>query len=628
MSGLIKLAQQGAGEFTQEVLIFFLNFARNYAYLITNQEVSNGLVAGQLSVTLTSGTLNKAVASSVDVQVLDAVQHSSVAAPSTAPKWNQTWVFDVPNLQTVQVPISFKLIDQTDGIVLGVASIGGTTPLDFSGKTVNVTVPIPAGSADPSLSLESTNGTLAISYHFVPWWNSNVPSRGFIYSPSLPVLSPDVELPLGAQPNHAFVVQDDMMKEAMAAIVVFWRTFGQDAAMNVIPQRLPKRIDWSNTDSYFCNRRMNGYNPQFWTVNPKKTPQRDWDYEITWDFSYLNPNPDGNNDINLGVLWPEYISAHFVLVNSGTEIKAHSIEWVQDGQKYFQVNDNTPAWDEAKTLYLYVEVNLVFNWSHVGVHFDVEQYAMGLYRNLTPDNPLWGFLTPHFFNIVYNDREVIRPTPNGAVTIAGALTFAGQMKMVEKRFKGFTFKWTPPHVVPESVVDNTFDRVSDGFWSVISNYVHQWVTANSAALQTASNWAQIQGMSKDLSNHKLNPDPNSMTITNLADLEAMCTYCIYQAIFYHDWVHWNSWDDFQQSVYFRKDAASKYGVDEKTQAQKIDTSNMTQAFITYTSPTLRQWPVLDPNYGAPQALRDMLFQKANQLNHQLLLGTYITAPNT
>jgi hypothetical protein len=623
------MVKEGAGEFTQEVLIFFLNFARNYAYLLAGQEAAVGLQAGQLTLNLINGTVPQAGAISVDVAVGDTVVHSSVSSVTTNPAWNQNWTFDVRNLLSNSVTVTFKVLDQTRGIVLGVGSIGGDEPntLDFSGKVVNVSVPIPAGSADPSL-VSGPGSTLNVSYQFVPWWNSNVPGRGFIYSPELPVLSPDVELPIGAQPSHSFTVQDDMMKEAMAAIVVFWRTFGQDAAMNVIPQRLPKRIDWANTDAYFANRRMNGYNPQFWTKNKNKSPQKPWDYSIDWDFSYLNPNPDGLHDINKGVLWPEQISANFVLVQDGTAISPHSISWVQDGTSYFQLNDNTPAWENAKTLYLYVEVNLVFNWSHVGVHFDVEQYAMALYRNLTPSNPLWGFLTPHFADIIYNDREVIRPTPNGAVSVAGALTFSGQMKMVAERFKGFTFKWTPPRVVPDTVVDDVFDRVSDGFWSVITTYVQNWIKENQATLQQPDNWKQIQAMSGDLQGHALNPDAGSMTIKDLNDLAAMCSYCIYQAIFYHDWVHWNSWDDFHQSVYFRKDAESVYGINAEKQASTIDTSNMTQAFITYTSPTLRQWPVLDPLLGGPAALKNALFAKAAQLNQQLLLGTYIMAPNT
>lgn len=58
-------------------------------------------------------------------------------------------------------------------------------------------------------------------------------------------------------------------------------------------------------------------------------------------------------------------------------------------------------------------------------------------------------------------------------------------------------------------------------------------------------------MSNDLQKHALNPTPGAMTIGNIDDLRAMCTYVIYQAIYFHDWVHWNSWDDFHQSVYFR-----------------------------------------------------------------------------
>ncbi len=58
-------------------------------------------------------------------------------------------------------------------------------------------------------------------------------------------------------------------------------------------------------------------------------------------------------------------------------------------------------------------------------------------------------------------------------------------------------------------------------------------------------------MSDDLQSHALNPTPDSMSITNINDLKLMCTYVVYQAVFYHDWVHWNGFDDFFPALFYR-----------------------------------------------------------------------------
>jgi hypothetical protein len=55
---------------------------------------------------------------------------------------------------------------------------------------------------------------------------------------------------------------------------------------------------------------------------------------------------------------------------------------------------------------------------------------------------------------------------------------------------------------------------------------------------------EIQAMSRDLQDHAINKTPGAMEISNVADLKQLCAYVIFQAIFYHAWVHWNGYDDF------------------------------------------------------------------------------------
>jgi hypothetical protein len=69
---------------------------------------------------------------------------------------------------------------------------------------------------------------------------------------------------------------------------------------------------------------------------------------------------------------------------------------------------------------------------------------MAVFRNLSEENPIFELLSPHFKDIIINDREVVRPktiAEGGVVTMAGALTYEGQIRMLQERFKSFTYKW-------------------------------------------------------------------------------------------------------------------------------------------------------------------------------------------
>jgi hypothetical protein len=50
---------------------------------------------------------------------------------------------------------------------------------------------------------------------------------------------------------------------------------------------------------------------------------------------------------------------------------------------------------------------------------------------------------------------------------------------------------------------------------------------------------------------------------------------------------------------------------------------------SFASPTLKQWPILDPELGSPKEFKDLLLKYANVLNQPgMMIGSYVTAPNT
>jgi len=328
-------------------------------------------------------------------------------------------------------------------------------------------------------------------------------------------------------------------------------------------------------------------------------------------------------------LWPSYMMATFQLTTDGKSITPYNIVYILDGQKHIQPNDGTPQWDYAKKLYMYTEVNIQFTWTHVGVHFDVEQYAMAICRNFTPANPLWNLLMPHFQDIIYNDREVIRPSDKGVVTVAGSLYTSGQMKMITERMKGLTWSTVPTRVLPTTVTDDNFEMAGQIFWPIVNQYVTNYVTNNQAAIE-AMLTTEIKAMSDDVVSHSLYTQ-GEKSITTIPDVIQFCSYVIYQAIFYHAWVHWNSYDDFFQSLFFKNDSTNPD--DLAAQAKAVSVSNMTQAYVTYASPILKQWPILDSELGTPDGtvqatLRKAIQQRAGDLQGLMLVGTYIMAPNT
>jgi hypothetical protein len=619
MSVFTNLLKSISEEFTQELLVFFLNFSREYARQIAKQEQEQGLAAGQLFIELLEGkNFPENHQYQIDIQVLDTLVHSNKSNISNNPQWKDSFIFNIRNIRKDLITIQLNIIDVNNGWLMASAI---QNIIDWD-QPVDIWININPVQPTTSLSTEIVSGSIHLKYNFLEWWQIPIEGRGFVYDNVLPVLSPNVELPIGAEPNEAFKIQDKMMKEAMGAIIYYWESLGQTTALATLPKPLNLRIDWADSDEYFVNRRMNGYNPGFFTINNYKSEENPWDFEIEWDLSYFNPH----DDYRPNVLWPEYICVHFSLSNDQKSLKTHSITYILDGIKHFVLNDDSPEWKKAKSLYLYVEVNLVFNWTHVGVHFDVEQYAMAVCRNLTPENPIWKLLMPHFINIIYNDREVIRPTIDGAVSIAGPLTYSGQMKMVYQRMSKLTFKWEkPPQVIPLTVNDNEFDRASLKFWDITQIYVNKFIDKNKEEIMKFMP-NEIKLMSNDLEFHSCNKIPGSMNIDSIEDLKKMCTYVIYQAIFYHDWLHWASYDDLYQSLFFRDDS-----IPEDIQIQ-MTRALMTQAFVTYASPTLRQWPIFDPELGAIQEpqidLKNKLLQITGELNPSLLIGTYIMAPNT
>lgn len=247
---------------------------------------------------------------------------------------------------------------------------------------------------------------------------------------------------------------------------------------------------------------------------------------------------------------------------------------------------------------------------------------MALYRNLSDGHPIYELLTPHFKNVITNNRTVVRPKPDGVVTEADTYTFEGQMRLLHDRFSRFSFKSVPQRVLPTTITDNSFENAQDIMWKVLTTYVDEYF-AHHPDIRVDE---EISAMSQDLEEHAINKTPGAMTINDVADLKQLCVYVIFQAVFYHAWVHWNGYDDFIPVLKY--DPANPQAPSPKEQAELENQSNMIHTFVTFVSPTLKQWPILDPELGGSDRLRELLIQHAPELNPAIQVATLIMAPNT
>jgi len=200
-------------------------------------------------------------------------------------------------------------------------------------------------------------------------------------------------------------------------------------------------------------------------------------------------------------------------------------------------------------------------------------------------------------------------------------TYEGQIKLLQDRFAHLSFKTSPPKVLPQTLKDNSYENAQAIMWEMVNTYVDEYFSQNTISVDP-----EIQSMSADLQSHSQNKTAGSMTISNIADLKQMCAYVIFHAIFFHPWVHWNSYDDFTQILKFER--GNPQAPSEKEAEKLEDQSNMYQTLIDLLPSTLKQWPVLDPELGGSPRLQELLLQIAPKINSAIQVGTLTMAPNT
>ncbi|KAK5577442.1 hypothetical protein RB653_002383 [Dictyostelium firmibasis] len=461
---------------------------------------------------------------------------------------------------------------------------------------------------------------------------------GLRYWDRLPVFDPDLKIPKFAMPSDSFVHHDEFNEIIVAFVIVYWLLRGEKNSMEMLPPNIQTRSAENGiynaviSDQLFTSRRLNGcnrpYNDFIKVDSCKENNYGEWNYELKLDLSDYEIKPD--------IWFPKKTSCRFKLENDG-ELVIKSIAYQMNNNNNnnnnnnsnFTVNDNdlmivqqadgSKEWNELKVKYMMVEFNYNINWGHVGVHFIVEMFNMAFYRNIV-NNPIKQLLYPHFDGVIFNNWLVVRPMIDGVVTQAAAFTYEGQIQMLQKKFKEVSYRWKPTPI-KDTIKGHVYDIADQAIWNAITEYVDEWFSENKD--EVIKYWNEIELVSKDLTDHSLNQDRNENEINSIQDLRDCSIYIIYQAVFSHAYIHWKAWDEEAKAIIFNEDGATS----KKDIQYYENLGNAIEAGVQYPSPYVRQYPILDIEFGGPELLQNKIWKYAHKINPAISIGSLIMSPN-
>ncbi|EGC37501.1 hypothetical protein DICPUDRAFT_86938 [Dictyostelium purpureum] len=432
---------------------------------------------------------------------------------------------------------------------------------------------------------------------------------GLRYWERLPVFDPNFTVPPYAMPSDSFVHHDEFNELIVGFVIVYWLLRGEKNSFEMLPPNIQSRCDFSNTDEFFTSRRLNGCNRPY--NNFEMVQDKEWQYELNLCFTGW--------EIKKDVWFPDNTSCRFKLINDELEIHSIAYQMHKDGETIVQMADGSQEWNDLKIKYMMIEFNYNINWGHVGVHYIVEMFNMAFYRNIV-HNPIKNLLYPHFDGVIFNNWLVVRPMIDGVVTLAAAFTYEGQVQMLRDKFKEVTYKWEPTSL-PENIKNNVYDPANQAIWNGIKEYVEDFFLHNQNEI--LKYWGEIEKVSDDLKEHSLNPDNNQVEIKTIQDLQQCSVYIIYQAVFQHAWIHWKAWDEEAEAVIFNKGGETSL----KNIKYYQNLGNAIEAGVQYPSPYVRQYPILDSEFGGPELLQKKIWENAHKINPGISIGSLVMSPN-
>ncbi|MBO3463157.1 hypothetical protein G7B40_024345 [Aetokthonos hydrillicola Thurmond2011] len=367
----------------------------------------------------------------------------------------------------------------------------------------------------------------------------------------------------------------------------------QFATPQIMPANLTRCRPDKFSDTFFVERRLNGFNPGKFN----RVQNKPWQYIIRFDCSKHKVKPSG--------ILPSVIEARFVL--EGKSLQVHSIQY-ELNQKTITNSPRDSEWEWAKRLFRSAEFVFQETQAHLGrTHLNIEQYAMAYYRNVN-NNPIKLLLEPHFeglLNINLLGNSIIFG-PSGVIPQASALD-EKQVELLLKEEVGRLnyHSWHPrTQTLKDFVANNFFDRAALAAWGIIEKYVESFFESQEKHIRDL--WPEIEGMSNDLVSHSiLEPKYGTLKIADINDLKKLCIYVIYHSTFLHSWVNYKQYEDGGDTDYGTI-GLWEPAYDPVAVAQK----HIQQVLIVWTLSNVRYNPVMEN--GSPM-LKELFWKSREEI---------------
>ncbi|HBB34247.1 MAG TPA: hypothetical protein DDZ80_12875 [Cyanobacteria bacterium UBA8803] len=376
----------------------------------------------------------------------------------------------------------------------------------------------------------------------------------------------------------------------------------QMATPQVMPANLSRCRPDKFSDTFFVERRLNGFNPGKFNRVEKK----DWQYVIRYDCRKHKVKPAG--------ILPAVIEARFTL--QGQSLQVHSIQYDLNGA----TTTNCPGdadWEWAKRLFRSAEFIFQETQAHLGrTHLNIEQYAMAYYRNVI-NNPIKLLLEPHLEGLLNINKlgASIIFGKTGIIPQASALDEQQVESLLKEEISQLNYHtWHPStQALKDFVTNNFFDRAALAAWQVIESYVETFFKNQEAGILAL--WSEIENMSQDLVAHALlKPKLGTLAIANINDLKKLCVYVIYHCSFLHSWVNYKQYEDGGDIDY----ASIGLWDSHHSAYNPVDIlqKHVQQVVIVWTLSNVRYNPVMEN--GNPM-LKDLFWRRRDEIQPGLPL---------
>jgi hypothetical protein len=336
-----------------------------------------------------------------------------------------------------------------------------------------------------------------------------------------------------------------------------------------------ERKGYTRSDEFFGEKMLNGFNPLI-LKKDKNNPS-------LYTTSFNGEKFDLTGKIDL----PNY-KVKFELKNDQLLPVEITLQFREDNNtkpnpQMKQPQTYTPA-DGKKWL----QAKRVVRGTHLGVlgevkghlaqcHFDMEQYAIALLRNVRK-NPLRDLLYPHLKEVVHINkfgRKILMDAQEGFFAKLEPMFINPDMLQWVRSCMG-TYDWTDWRPRTPLCESHTFAKLGNLCWELISTHVDSFFAANHDEI--VRNWDEIFRFSEELVQHSVpyltlsmeqvddgdewydlneiqhssNPrreingevkavrpitSSQQPTVQDIENLKQVARYVIYQCTFWHTWIH-------------------------------------------------------------------------------------------